>query len=221
MTDIPRTKELFDLGHTIARGLLLDTNYPHEAIPRLKDFITELSRCLDSDYEELDEGVFVAKDAVINDGAEIIGPTIICKGATIRHGAFIRGSVIVGEGAVIGNSSEIKNSIILDEAKLPHYNYVGDSVIGYRAHMGAGAIASNTRLDKRSIIISSKEKKIDTGLKKLGVMLGDYAEIGCGTILSPGTVVGRESIIHPLTHITGVIPEGCTVKGEIRRYFDQ
>ncbi len=214
---IPTTSELFDTGHTIAGGLLEESEHPYFAILKLSDFIKKLSKGLPSDFCELDEGVFVSKNAKISDGATLIGPTVICADAEIRTGAFVRGNVIVGEGAVIGNSSEVKNSIIFDEGKLPHYNYLGDSIVGYRAHMGAGAIASNLRLDKRTVLIASGEEKLNTGMKKLGVMLGDYAEVGCGAVLSPGTVIGREAMIYPLVHVKGIIPERSIFDGKIRR----
>ena len=172
---------------------------------------------LDETYRQVDEGIYIAKDAVVWDGATIVAPTIIGRKAEIRPGAFIRGGVIIGNGAVIGNSTEVKNSIIFDEAQLPHYNYVGDSIIGHRAHMGAGAIASNLRLDKSEVIISYGEEKMPTGLRKVGVFLGDRAEVGCGCVLCPGATIGRESVVSPLVRVVGCIPpdriyDGQTIK---------
>jgi NDP-sugar pyrophosphorylase family protein len=217
MNGIPKTVELFDLGHTLARELLEGAEYPHLAITELEDFILSLGVRLGGEYEEIDRGIFIARHAHLSKRATVKGPTIICKGADVRPGAFIRGAVILGEGAVIGNCTELKNSIIFDEASLPHYNYVGDSIIGYRAHMGASSIAANQRLDKRSVKLKGRVENLDTGMKKLGIMLGDYAEVGCGSVLSPGTVVGRESLIYPLSDVRGIIPEKSIFDGRVRR----
>ena len=207
MSGIPKIDDLFDIRHSIAEVLLDECEYPHEALSKIEDFIYECAPLLDKSYKELSKGVFVADDAKIWPGATVNGPAIIGHGAEVRPGAFIRGCVIVGDGAVVGNSTEVKNSILLDEAKLPHYNYVGDSIIGFRAHMGAGAIASNLRLDKRGVAIGESEEKIDTGLRKIGVFLGDYAEVGCGCVLCPGAIIGREARIYPLTTVRGVVGE--------------
>ena len=213
MKTIPKTEDLFDLGHTIAEALLAECEYGYQAVPRINDFILGVSKRLDRSYKEIAKNVFVHESAKIWDHVTLVGPTIIGKNAEIRPGAFLRGKVIVGGGTVIGNSTEIKNSIIFDEAKLPHYNYVGDSIIGYRAHLGAGAIASNLRLDKEHVRLCFSDEKIDTRLKKLGVMLGDYAEVGCGAVLCPGTIVGREAIVYPLTRVSGIIGEREIYKG--------
>lgn len=210
---ILKTQELFDIRHTIAVDLLEKCEYPHEALPKISGFIKEHSPLLDSSYKEISEGVFVAEDAKIWDGATIVGPTIIGHGAEVRPGAFIRGNAIIGDGAVIGNSTEIKNAIVFDGAQLPHYNYVGDSIIGYRAHMGAGAIASNFRLDKKEIILRDGEEEIESGLNKIGVFLGDNAEVGCGSVLCPGSIVGREAMIYPLSRVRGTIPERTIFDG--------
>lgn len=212
MTKIQKTQELFDTAHTIAAPLLNECEYPHEALPKIGAYITELSSHLDSSYKEIQPMVYVADDAKVWQGVTLVGPTIIGHGAEIRPSAFIRGNVIVGDGAVIGNSTEVKNSIILDGAQLPHYNYVGDSIIGYKAHMGAGAIASNLRLDKKPISLVSDEEIIETGIKKIGVMLGDRAEVGCQCVLCPGTVVGRDAVIYPLSCVKGVVSEGAVYK---------
>ncbi len=214
MSKIPKTIDLFDTSHSIAEALLEECEYPFEAISRIGDFIADCSRMLDRSYREIETGVFVAPDAKISPYSTLVGPLIIGRGAEIRSGAILRGRVIVGEGAIIGNSSEVKNSIILDEGKLPHYNYLGDSIIGFRTHMGAGAIASNLRLDKREVSVKYDGEIMTTGLRKLGVMLGDYAEVGCGAVLSPGAIIGREAIIYPLTHVRGTIPERCVYDGK-------
>ncbi len=212
---ILKTRELFDLERTIAEPLLKKCEYPHEALPSIGSFIKdELIPMLDDSYHEISEGVFVASDARIWDGATIVGPTVIGHGAEIRPGAFIRGNAIIGNGAVIGNSTEVKNAIIFDDAQLPHYNYVGDSIIGYKAHMGAGAIASNLRLDKRIIVLKSEDENMDSGLKKIGVFLGDRAEIGCGSVLCPGSIVGPDAMVYPLSVVRGSLPGGKIYDGK-------
>ncbi|MBO7196686.1 MAG: UDP-N-acetylglucosamine pyrophosphorylase [Clostridia bacterium] len=211
---ILQTHELFDLSHSIAGPLLSRCKYPHRALGLIGDFIKECSATLDDTYIEIAEDVFAADDAKIWDGATIVGPTIIGRRAEIRPGAFIRGKAIIGDGAVIGNSTEIKNSIIFDQAQLPHYNYVGDSIIGYRAHMGAGAIASNLRLDKREITLVGDEEGADSGLRKIGVFLGDYAEVGCGCVICPGGIIGRGAMVYPLTSVKGYIPEHTIYNGK-------
>lgn len=217
MSNIPKTIDLFDTSHSLAEVLLEECEYPFEAISRIGDFIADCCGMLDRSYKEIQKGIFVFEDAEISPHATLIAPLIIGRGAQIRSGAILRGKVIVGDGAVIGNSSEVKNSIILDEGKLPHYNYIGDSIIGFRAHMGAGAIASNLRLDKNEITLKSDDERKNTGLRKLGVMLGDYAEVGCGAILSPGAIVGREALIYPLSHVRGTIPERSVYDGKCLR----
>lgn len=213
MSKIPKTDELFDIRHSIAEVLLDECEYPYEALTRMKEYILDCASMLGNSYKEISKGVFVADDAIIWDGATILGPTIIGHRAEIRPGAFIRGNVIVGDGALIGNSTEVKNSIILDEAKLPHYNYVGDSIIGFRAHMGAGAIASNLRLDKKEVELSCDGEKIGTKLRKIGVFLGDYAEVGCGCVICPGAIIGREAVIYPMTTVKGVVGEREVYRG--------
>ena len=211
---ILKTKDLFDLSHTIAAPLLERCEYPHEALPKIGEFIKSCFKDLDSSYKEISEGVFVADDAKIWGGVTIVGPTIIGHKAEIRPGAFIRGNAIVGDGAVVGNSTEIKNAIVFDEAQLPHYNYVGDSIIGYKAHMGAGSIASNLRLDKKEITLKSDDEQMDSGLRKIGVFLGDCAEVGCGSILCPGSIVGREAMVYPLVSVRGSVPERTIYDGK-------
>lgn len=211
---ILKTEELFDLNHSIARPLLEKCEYPHEALPKIKEFILNIIPTLDESFKEISEGVFVADDATIWNNTTIVGPTIIGHNAEIRPGAFIRGSVIVGDGAVIGNSTELKNAIVFDGAQLPHYNYVGDSIIGYKAHMGAGAIASNLRLDKKEIILKSDDEIMDSGLRKIGVFLGDRAECGCGSVLCPGSIVGRDALVYPLVSVRGSVPADTIYDGK-------
>jgi NDP-sugar pyrophosphorylase family protein len=211
---ILKTNDLFDLSHTIAAPLLEQCEYPHEALPKIGEFIKSCFATLDESYKEISEGVFVADDAKIWDGVTIVGPTIIGHKAEIRPGAFIRGNAIIGDGAVVGNSTEIKNAIVFDDAQLPHYNYVGDSIIGHKAHMGAGSIASNLRLDKKEITLKSDDEQMDSGLRKIGVFLGDYAEVGCGSILCPGSIVGREAMVYPLVSVRGSVPERTIYDGK-------
>lgn len=212
---ILKTKDLFDTEKTIAKELLDGCEYPHYALSKIKDFIKKYIPLLDSSFKEISEGVFAAEDAKIWDGVTIVGPTIIGHQAEIRPGAFIRGNVIVGNGAVIGNSTELKNSIVFDLAQLPHYNYVGDSIIGYKAHMGAGSIASNLRLDKKEIILKSEDENMESGLRKIGVFLGDSAEVGCGSVLCPGSIVGREALVYPLSTVRGTVPAKTIFDGKI------
>lgn len=212
---ILKTKELFDLSRTAAKSLLEKCEYPHQALPMIKEFIKdELIPSLDSSYREICEGVFVADDAKIWDGATIVGPTVIGHSAEIRPGAFIRGNVIVGDGAVIGNSTEVKNAIVFDGAQLPHYNYVGDSIIGYKGHLGAGAIASNLKLDKKEIVLKSEGEEMSSGLRKIGVFLGDHAEVGCGSVLCPGSIIGPNALVYPLSTVRGTIPQNTIYDGK-------
>ena len=201
MIDIPKLNELFDTDYSISKPMLDECIYPYEALRKIKPFIKEYIYTLDDTYREIAENVFVSRDAHIWSGATIVGPTVIGRNAEIRPGAFVRGNVIIGNGVLIGNATEVKNSIIFDDAKLPHYNYVGDSIIGFKAHMGAGAIASNYRLDKKSIRISG----VNTNLRKVGVFLGDLAEVGCNTVLCPGTIVGKEAVIYPMSVVKGIV----------------
>ena len=203
-----KVRNLFDTSHTLAGKWLDGVDLAHEILPKIKEIVLSLGSTLESSFEQRSEGVWVAKDATVSESAVLCAPCIIGHGTEVRPGAYIRGAVLIGDGCVIGNSTEIKNAIIFDGAELPHYNYVGDSIIGYRAHMGAGVIASNLRLDKKSVILRTDSAKFDTGLRKLGVLLGDFAEVGCNSVLSPGTVIGRKSIIYPLTSVRGYVPSG-------------
>ena len=210
--------ELYDLTQTIAAKIFEGKTYPWEVLPLIKDFILELGETLDpAEYENRGENVWIAKDAVIAPTASINGPCIIGKSAEIRQCAFIRGNAIVGEGAVVGNSTELKNVILFNKVQVPHYNYVGDSVLGYKAHMGAGSITSNVKSDKKLVVVKGADEQIETGLKKFGAMIGDNVEVGCGSILNPGTVVGPDSNIYPLSSVREVIPAHSIYKkrGEV------
>ncbi|MBE6536962.1 MAG: UDP-N-acetylglucosamine pyrophosphorylase [Ruminococcaceae bacterium] len=212
---LPEAHELFDFSHTIARELFDGLEYPFEALPKIKDFIIAISKTLPKDeYTEISEGVFVANDAKISDKATILPPTVIGHKTEVRPGAFIRGSALIGDGAVIGNSTEIKNAIIFDGAQLPHYNYVGDSILGYKAHLGAGAVISNFKLDHSSVNVKMGEEKLNTGLRKFGALMGDFAESGCNSVINPGTIIGRNTIIYPLTSLRGVISENSIVHND-------
>ena len=209
---------MYTLSETIAAELLLSVTYPWEALPKIGDFIKKLGPTLpEEDYEYRGEDVWVAKDATVFPSAYIHGPAIIGKGAEVRHCAFIRGNAIVGEGAVVGNSTELKNVILFNKVQVPHYNYVGDSILGFKAHMGAGSITSNVKSDKKLITIKGPDCNIDTGIKKIGAFLGDNVEVGCGSVLNPGTIVGRESNIYPISSVRGFIPAGSIYKkqGEV------
>ena len=211
---ILKTNELFNTEHTIAKSLLDGCEYPHMALPKIKEFIKEYFLLLDDSFKEISDGVFVAEDAKIWDGATIVGPTIIGHKAEIRPGAFIRGSVIIGDGAVIGNSTEVKNAILFDGVQIPHFNYCGDSILGYKAHMAAGVITSNVKSDKTNVTIRTEDGRIETGLRKLGALVGDFVEIGCNTVLNPGTVIGRNTTVYPLSRVRGIIPAGHIYKSE-------
>lgn len=201
------TKALYSMENTIAAPLFEGTKYPFEVLPKIKDFILELSKTLDmTKFEKKGENIFIAKSAKVAPSASITGPCIIDEEAEIRHCAFIRGNALVGKGAVVGNSTELKNVILFDKAQVPHYNYVGDSVIGFRSHMGAGAITSNLKSDKTLVTVKVGEERLETGLKKFGAMLGDNVEVGCGCVLNPGTVIGSNTNVYPLSSVRGFIP---------------
>jgi len=213
-----RISSLFDLDKTIAKKLFAGKTYPWEVLPEISDFIIKLGATLDTEkFEQRAENIWIAKDAVVFSSAYIAGPCIIDSGAEVRHCAFIRGSVIVGKNSVVGNSTELKNTIIFDNVQAPHYNYVGDSILGFKSHMGAGSITSNVKSDKTNVCIKIDGNMIETGRKKIGVMLGDYVEVGCGSVLNPGTVIGRGTNIYPLSSVRGYIPENSIYKrlGEI------
>lgn len=210
--------ELYDLSKTIARDLLKEVTYPWEALKDIHDFIKKIGPTLPKDkYEALEGDVWIAKNATVYPSVHITGPAIIGEEAEVRHCAFIRGNAIVGNHAVVGNSTELKNVILFDNVQVPHYNYVGDSILGYKAHMGAGSITSNVKSDKKLVVVKDGKEKIATGLKKFGAMIGDQVEVGCGSILNPGTVIGKNTNIYPLSSVRGVVLKDSIYKkqGEI------
>lgn len=210
-----KTAELFDLEYTIAKPLLEKYEYPWQAIADIKEFIPALGKTLDmSVYDEVREGVWIAKSACVFESAYIAAPCIIDEGAQIRHSAFIRGGVIVGKNSVVGNSTEIKNSILFDGVQVPHYNYVGDSILGYHSHLGAGAVTSNVKSDKTPVTIKTEGGRIETGLKKLGAMVGDFTEVGCNSVLCPGTVLGKNCTVYPLSRVRGHVDGNRIFKSE-------
>lgn len=210
-----KTTELFDLTKTLAEPLLSDCEYPWYALPKIKEFIITLGSTLSADeYDSPKENVWIAKDVKIASTATIIGPAIIGSGTELRPSAYIRENVIIGKNCVIGNSCEFKNCIIFDDVQVPHFNYVGDSILGYHAHTGAGAITSNVKGDKSLVSVFDGETKIATGLKKFGAMLGDYAEIGCNSVLNPGTIVCRNSNVYPLSSVRGTVPPNSIFKSK-------
>ena len=211
-------KELYNLDETIAKDIFEGVTYPWEVLPKIGAFIVELGKKLPKDeYELAWENVWIAKSAKVAPTAYINGPAIIGKDAEVRHCAFIRGNAIVGEGAVVGNSTELKNVILFNKVQVPHYNYVGDSILGYKAHMGAGSITSNVKSDKTLTTIKTPEGVIETGMKKVGAMLGDEVEVGCGSVLNPGTVVGRHTNVYPLSMVREFVPANSIYKkrGEV------
>ncbi len=211
-------KSLFDLKETIAAEVFNEYMYPWEVLGKIKDEILKIGETLSSeDYNKVGEDVWIAKSAKVAPTAYINGPAIIDKEAEVRHCAFIRGNAIVGEGAVVGNSTELKNVILFNKVQVPHYNYVGDSILGFKAHMGAGSITSNVKSDKTLVTVNAGELKIETGLKKFGAILGDYVEVGCNSVLNPGSVIGRNANVYPLSMVRGYVPEGNIYKkaGEV------
>jgi len=218
MSDYLKIENLLDLSQTIAADIFDGLTYPWEALPKIKEFIIKTGETLSEDiYEKRGENVWIARSARIAPTAYINGPVIICENAEVRHCAFIRGSAIVGAGAVIGNSTELKNCIIFNNAQVPHYNYVGDSILGYKAHLGAGSITSNLKSDKSLVTIPVEDERLATGLKKFGAIVGDNVEVGCNSVLNPGTVVGRNTNIYPLSMVRGFVSENSIYKkkGEV------
>ncbi len=208
-----RTKELFDLSHTKAGEYLGKYEYPWQALSGIKGLVMSIGKTLDlSEYELRGENIFVHKTAVVAPTAFIASPCIIGKNSEIRHCAFIRGSALIGENCVVGNSTELKNVILFDNVQVPHYNYVGDSILGYKSHMGAGSITSNVKSDKTLVAVKNGSETIGTGLKKFGAILGDCVEIGCGSVLNPGTVIGRNTNIYPLSCVRGAVPSDSIYK---------
>ena len=215
---VPKIADLFDLEHTIAAPLFEGKVYPWEVLDGIKDFILQLGPTLDPEkFDNPSEGVWIAKSATVFPSAYIASPCIIDEGAQVRHGAFIRGSAIVGKNDVVGNSVELKNVILFDHVQTPHYNYVGDSILGYFSHMGAGSITSNVKSDKQLVVVHNGTEKMETGIKKFGAMLGDHVEVGCNAVCNPGTVIGRNSNVYPTSCVRGVVPANCIYKnsGEI------
>lgn len=211
-----KISELYsDLDQTMAKELLESRTYPWEVLPLISEFIVKLGSTLsEEEYEKRGENVWIAKSAKVAPTAFINGPAIIGKDAEVRHCAFIRGNALVGEGAVVGNSTELKNVILFNKVQVPHYNYVGDSILGYKSHMGAGSITSNVKSDKKLVVVKGASGNIETGLKKFGAMLGDEVEVGCGSVLNPGTVIGSHSNIYPLSSVRGVVPAKSIYKNK-------
>ena len=210
--------ELFNLDETIAKDIFEGKTYPWEVLPQIGAYILELgSKLSEDEYDFVGENVWIAKSAKVAPTASITGPCIIGKNAEVRHCAFIRGNAIVGEGSVVGNSTELKNVILFNCVQVPHYNYVGDSILGYKSHMGAGSITSNVKSDKTLVVVKNGDEEIETGLKKMGAILGDNVEIGCGSILNPGSVIGAGTNVYPLSSVRGYVPSGSIYKkqGEV------
>ena len=201
-------RDLFDVSHSIAGERLAAFTYPHEALSHIGKWILEIGQALDpAQYDHPADGIWIAKSAEVAPSVQIDGPAIICEGAKLRHCAYLRANVIIGAGATVGNSSEIKNAILFDGAQVPHFNYVGDSILGHRAHLGAGAILSNFRSDGANITVRAGDLVLETGMRKIGAFVGDFGEIGAGAVLNPGTVVGRRAMIYPLSSVRGFVPE--------------
>ena len=213
-----KIKNLYNLNETIASALFEGAEYPWEVLPKISAFILELGSTLSKEeYDQVSENIWIAKSATVAPTAYIGGPAIIGKNAEVRHCAFIRGNAIVGEGAVVGNSTELKNVVLFNKVQVPHYNYVGDSILGYKAHMGAGSITSNVKSDNKLVVVKEGEQRMETGLKKFGAMLGDEVEVGCGSVLNPGTVIGPRTNIYPLSSVREVVPGNSIYKkrGEV------
>lgn len=210
-----KISNMYTLSETIAVGLFEGAEYPWEVLPKIHDFILELGKSLPADkFEKRGEDIWIAKSATVAPTACLNGPLIVDEDAEIRHCAFVRGNAIVGKGAVVGNSTELKNVILFNKVQVPHYNYVGDSVLGFKSHMGAGSITSNVKSDKTLVVVKSVDEKIETGLKKMGAMLADHVEVGCNSVLNPGTVIGRNSNIYPTSCVRGCIPANSIYKNE-------
>ena len=210
-----KISNMYTLSETIAAGLFEGAEYPWEVLPKIHDFILELGKSLPADkFEKRGEDIWIAKSATVAPTACLNGPLIVDEEAEIRHCAFVRGNAIVGKGAVVGNSTELKNVVLFNKVQVPHYNYVGDSVLGFKSHMGAGSITSNVKSDKTLVVVKSADEKIETGLKKMGAMLADHVEVGCNSVLNPGAVIGRNSNIYPTSCVRGCIPANSIYKNE-------
>ncbi len=211
-------KNLYDLTHTAAAPLLEKLDYPWEALPKISDFILKLGETLSPDeYDKRGDNVWIAKSATVFDSVYINGPAIIGPNTEVRQCAFIRGNALVGSSCVVGNSVELKNVILFNNVQVPHYNYVGDSILGFKSHMGAGSITSNVKSDKTLVTVNAEGERIPTGLKKFGAMLGDHVEVGCNSVLNPGTVIGKDTTVYPLSMVRGFVPARSIYKhyGEI------
>lgn len=209
-----KNTDLFDLEKTIAKELISQHEYPWQVLPEIKDYIIALGKTLDKEkFEEVSENVWISKSAKVFASAYIGAPCIIDEGAEVRHCAFIRGSAIVGKNSVVGNSTELKNCILFDNVQVPHFNYIGDSILGYKSHLGAGSITSNVKSDKSLVTIADESEKIETGLKKFGAMVGDFTEVGCNSVLCPGTVLGRNCTVYPTSCVRGYIAKNHIFKG--------
>lgn len=210
-----KISNMYTLSETIAAGLFEGAEYPWEVLTKIHDFILELGKSLPVDkFEKRGEDIWIAKSATVAPTACLNGPLIVDEDAEIRHCAFVRGNAIVGKGAVVGNSTELKNVVLFNKVQVPHYNYVGDSILGFKSHMGAGSITSNVKSDKTLVVVKSVDEKIETGLKKMGAMLADHVEVGCNSVLNPGTVIGRNSNIYPTSCVRGCIPANSIYKNE-------
>ena len=210
-----KIKNLYNLEETITKSLLEGLTYPWEALPKISEFILAIGTTLDPEIYELKcENIWIAKSAKVMPSAYIKGPAIIGENAEVRHCAFIIGNAIIGNNAVVGNSTELKNVILFNNVQVPHYNYVGDSILGYKAHMGAGSITSNVKSDKKLVIVKNGTETIETGLKKFGAMIGDNVEVGCGSVLNPGSVIGRNTNVYPLSSVRGVVPANNIYKNQ-------
>ena len=207
-----KTNDLYDMSHSLAGSYLSEFEYPWQALKGIKELILTLGAGLGDDYEEVAPTVWVHKTATIASTAFLGAPCIIGAGTEVRHCAFIRGSALGGENCVVGNSVELKNVILFDNVQVPHYNYVGDSILGYKSHMGAGSVTSNVKSDKTLVVVKNGEEQIPTGLKKMGAMLGDFVEVGCNSVLNPGTVIGRHSNVYPTSCVRGQVPENSIWK---------
>ena len=207
-----RIKDLYDLNETIASELFESKEYPWEVLPEISDFVMKLGETLSDDFDHPTSDIWIHKTVDIADTATLNGPLIIDANTEVRPGAFIRGNVIVGKNCVVGNSTELKNVVLFNTVQVPHYNYVGDSILGTHSHMGAGSITSNVKSDKTLVVVKNEGEEIETGLKKFGAMIGDYVEVGCNSVLNPGTVVGRNTNIYPLSPVRGVVPADSIYK---------
>ena len=207
-----KTNDLYDMSHSLAGSYLSEFEYPWQALKGIKELIVTLGAGLGEDYEEVAPTVWVHKTATIASTAFLGAPCIIGAGTEVRHCAFIRGSALVGENCVVGNSVELKNVILFDNVQVPHYNYVGDSILGYKSHMGAGSVTSNVKSDKTLVVVKNGDEHMETGLKKFGAMVGDFVEVGCNSVLNPGTVIGRHSNVYPTSCVRGQVPENSIWK---------